>query len=151
MSRDILTTILENQKLFELYTSTQDDISTFLISEKGKREKIKRELQAKIDSEKKFQEQAIESIMKTAKTYGKQALHFVSEELTRGQLRAQLFSQEIDMICNDEMKRRIVASDEFNSLLDCRFRVEEAKRLFPYLNKSEYDYPEKIYKPGTKM
>lgn len=151
MSRDILSTILENQKLFELYTSTQDDVSTFLISEKGKREKINGELQAKIDSEKKFQEETIESIMKTARTYGKQALCFVSEELTRGQLRAQLFSQEIDMICNDEMKRRIVASNMFDILLDLRFRVEEAKLLFPYLNKSEYDYPEKIYKPGTKM
>lgn len=151
MSRDILTTILENQKLFELYTSTQDDISTFLISEKGKREKIERELQTKIDSEKKFQEQAIESIMKTARTSGKLALSFVNDELKRAQLRTEFFNQEIFIIWKTEMGRRIVASDEFNSLLDCRFRVEEAKLLFPYLNKSEYDYPEKIYKPGTKM
>ncbi|MCI8330859.1 MAG: hypothetical protein HFE04_02020 [Bacilli bacterium] len=150
---DILSMIIGDEKLFELYTCTQDEISTFLIVERDTRRKRLVELKSRLETESRRQKEAVSKLlisMKNNNFYG-----LTGDILKTGfeseQLRREAASQDILVMVEMELSRQRAALEAFNILLDIREKQKfEDKLKFNVfgIDRKEYDFPKK-YTPSV--
>lgn len=138
---DILSIILERDELFKIYTSPQDELSAFLISEKERRENASLSLEIAIKAEASRQKSALERLFKLSSGCDFPAFYFsVLYEVKEEEMLRKMKVQEILERYSEEESRHRRASVSFNILFEARLRRLESEIRFPKDYQKELEF-----------
>ena len=138
MSCSLLDLIIENDELFKSFTGTEDELTTFLIEEKGVRAEFAKTVVNLVKSEIKRQKEIKERIsqdlsgstLSAAEKFSSVVEYSGKEPYVR-----KINAQYILGLCESEDTRRSVASLEFSSLLNSRYMRMQLESLYPKFSK----------------
>lgn len=144
MNCSFLDLIVENDELFKSFTDTEDELTTFLIAEKGVRAVFLKKAAKLVKSERKHQKGMIERIsqdLSSSTLSDAEKFSSVVEYSRKESYVRKINAQEILRLCESEDTRRSVASISFIALLNSRDMRMQNESLYPKFPK---DYQKEL-------